>query len=206
MIKIIDNFITQEQQDKIYDCCVSPTFSWKMSPSVSRYNKFYTCNEQQVEFAKSRTDKLYESFQIGHQLIYDDSVVSPNLKTFTPIFDNLCNYFKSTITLNRVKVNCIMKNDVQYRGYHNTPHIDIGESHIGPNKYSAVYYVNDSDGDTIMFDQKYGMNIDKFTVKDKISPEAGRISIFDSDIYHTSSAPVDNRIRMVINLNFTVAI
>ena len=59
----------------------------------------------------------------------------------------------------------------------------------------CLYYVNDSDGDTILFED------DKKTVIQQVTPKKGRIVFFDGNIYHTSSKPKNN-IRSVINIDF----
>jgi hypothetical protein len=60
-----------------------------------------------------------------------------------------------------------------------------------------LYYVNDSDGDTILFDKNY-------KIVEKIKPEKGKFLIFDGDILHASSPPVKSKKRMIINLNIKI--
>jgi hypothetical protein len=86
---------------------------------------------------------------------------------------------------------------------HNKAHIDTPENHI-----VVIYYVNDSDGDTFVFDQSYNnTDFDKKLLitsethnHTKITPKAGRLAIFNGARYHASSCPKEN-IRCVINFN-----
>ena len=61
--------------------------------------------------------------------------------------------------------------------------------------YNAIYYVNDSDGDTVIFNETnkdysedFGvMKENKFTVKQRITPEKGKVVVFPGHYYHASS-------------------
>jgi len=81
-----------------------------------------------------------------------------------------------------------------------------------------LYYVNDSDGDTYLFDKTIkDMSPEEkvaeaakgiksrleFNVVKKVSPKKGRMLIFDGDIYHCGSGPTKNN-RCIINTNVIV--
>jgi hypothetical protein len=94
---------------------------------------------------------------------------------------------------------------------YNTPHVDFLMSHR-----TACYYVNDSDGDTVTFDQDIGMigtdiNNDSlesftqstdFTVAGRCSPKKNRLYIFDGRRFHASTRPKDHDRRVVITVNY----
>ena len=64
-------------------------------------------------------------------------------------------------------------------------HIDLADSHM-----VYLYYVIDSDGDTVLFK--------KSKIIKKVSPKKGRLLIFDGGIWHTSQRP-QKGIRCIIN-------
>jgi len=76
-----------------------------------------------------------------------------------------------------------------------TPHIDLdeGERHI-----VVLYYVKDSDGDTVIYNQRTESNI--YTVKQKVTPKQGRVVIFDGGQYHTAQQAI-NSVRCIVNYN-----
>lgn len=79
------------------------------------------------------------------------------------------------------------------------PHIDSKKKH-----FVALYYVNDSDGDTVIYNQKYSGEIydqSELTVFKTITPKAGSIIIFDGGLFHTNYSPEKNDFRCVININ-----
>lgn len=90
---------------------------------------------------------------------------------------------------------------------HHLPHIDSWYPH-----WVAIYYVNDSDGDTYIFNEindNYDSGIEdvklieknKFTIKKRITPKKGKVLLFEGKYYHTSSWPKKNKYRTVININ-----
>jgi hypothetical protein len=69
---------------------------------------------------------------------------------------------------------------------------------------SAIYYVNDNDGDTILFKEKYVSGIvdtSKKTIDYSVEPTRGRILIFDGLTFHTGKIP-SNNIKLLLNFNF----
>ena len=76
-----------------------------------------------------------------------------------------------------------------------TPHIDLeeGERHI-----VVLYYVKDSDGDTVIYNER--TESDTYTVKQKVTPKQGRVVIFDGGQYHTAQQAI-NSVRCIVNYN-----
>jgi hypothetical protein len=99
-------------------------------------------------------------------------------------------------TVKRVKANLTTRLNLSKKEYENTWHIDM-DKNPGKKYISMVYYVIDSDGDTILF------NEDK-TIKAKSSPIAGNMFWFDSTSIHTATPPSVNKIRIIINFVFEV--
>ena len=80
-------------------------------------------------------------------------------------------------------------------------HWDTIEQH-----YVIIYYVNDSDGDTIIFnehlDGKTEHNITELTEVYRETPKAGTGILFNSQQLHTSTTPKITDRRVVINYVF----
>ena len=77
-----------------------------------------------------------------------------------------------------------------------TPHIDLeDQEHI-----VALYYVCDSDGDTIIYNERkdQGLEAKSYTIKEKVTRKQCRMVIFDGTLYHTAEQP-QNNIRCVVN-------
>jgi len=74
-----------------------------------------------------------------------------------------------------------------------TPHIDTKDDH-----FVMLYYVCDSDGDTIIYNEK--VESENYTIQQRITPKQGRVVLFDGAYYHTAEQPLNN-IRCVVNYN-----
>ena len=82
-----------------------------------------------------------------------------------------------------------------------TPHVDMVAPH-----FVMLYYVCDSDGDTIIYNEKTKfddcapdpkMN---YTIKKKVSPKQGRVVLFDGRHFHAAEQPNHN-LRCIVNYN-----
>jgi hypothetical protein len=96
----------------------------------------------------------------------------------------------------RIKANILNKTDKQ--NHIHPPHVDMTIPHL-----VLLYYVNDSDGDTVIFNQKYSSQQNPtLTVNQTIAPKAGAAIVFDGLTYHSSSSPQYTGERIVLNINF----
>lgn len=73
---------------------------------------------------------------------------------------------------------------------HYAPHIDLPFEHK-----VVLYYVNDSDGDTVFFNQG--------KIFKRVAPKRGRCVVFDGDIWHGGGIPTKNP-RSVVNFDILV--
>ena len=80
-------------------------------------------------------------------------------------------------------------------GYKKSSHQPIhNDTHLTGFK-SLIYYVNDSDGDTIFFN-------DNLKEIKRVNPKKGKAVLFDSNILHCGSNPINTLNRVVINFIF----
>jgi len=83
---------------------------------------------------------------------------------------------------------------IKYKGERkDTPHIDIIDDH-----FVMLYYVCDSDGDTLIYNER--SKSDNYTLQKRVTPKQGRVVLFDGSYYHTGEQPLNN-IRCVVNYN-----
>jgi hypothetical protein len=79
-------------------------------------------------------------------------------------------------------------------------HVDLPDPH-----YACVYYLNDSDGDTIIMEQtivntppgSQGVDV---KIHQRVTPKKGRMVVFDGRRYHCSSQPSESY-RAIINFD-----
>ena len=170
---VFDDAIPAYYQKQMYDHLISSNnFPWAYRPDVNTFSG---------------------GFQpaLAHQFYYGpDNLESEFWFTFLPVV-----YFAAD------KIGYDIKEIVQSRSFllypihenfllpHDDPHIDRDDEHM-----VILYYVNDSEGDTVLFED------DKTTEFARISPKQGRILIFNGLQYHCSTHP-QTKMRCVINYN-----
>jgi hypothetical protein len=90
----------------------------------------------------------------------------------------------------RVRLGCLLPDKLP----HHCPHVDFEEEHT-----TALYYVNESDGDTIMFNACE--SIFQPDCQIRIAPERGKMIVFNGNVLHASSSP-STGYRIALNVNF----
>jgi hypothetical protein len=169
MITVIDNFLPEIIYQELYGMVTSINFSWNCVPTNSKEN--YFSFEKQVD--GNEDSKFTELSEIVAMYVAEKINHPTNLDSLMRIRYALIHREKTK------KINAAHKDN-------ENPHI------------AALFYINDSDGDTYFYKE------DAKTVIKQISPKANRLAIFDGNLYHSSSTPVDNQLRYAINFNFGV--
>ena len=104
------------------------------------------------------------------------------------------------------------KINLQTRGNQSTPisqypHLDFNNSFtkefLKNNTWAVIYYVNDSEGDTIVYNEEEDLlDLSQYTIKQKISPKKGRMVFIKGNLYHSASTPsLNSSKRIVVNYN-----
>ena len=93
----------------------------------------------------------------------------------------------------RIKVNCLTRDGFESK--YNPPHVDVVE----PGFLSLIYYINDSDGDTVLFDKTIDQGFNDLKIVERITPRQGSAFLIPSNQLHASSCPIQNNRRLVIN-------
>ena len=98
----------------------------------------------------------------------------------------------------RIKLNLLLKSN-QTPGKWHTPHVDWDIPHK-----VCVLYVNQSDGDTVLFNELFEPGVEKteFSIQHKITPEEDKALLFDGKQYHASCSPITSNKRVVLNVDY----
>lgn len=202
-ICIADNVISSE----IIDNWTSYLFSqcqWGVNfqnGTVFLNNEFFENREK---------NKIYEQFQFVSLQRIENKDFNPITHLLYLPLVNWCMYNNFTIDYNDIlkcKLNVTTRAKKESKDKYSLPHIDLVNHQ--PNQFTAIYYLNDCDGDTFLFKQSAqelsNKNLDSFsnlTIKSRISPKKGRLIIFPIDQVHAGSHPIESGYRAVINYNF----
>jgi hypothetical protein len=170
-------------------------------------NRMLWTFSDEIASSASGFETAYPGF--GHMAYLadeDEPLVSPMSSLLLPILFVFCE--KAEIeyrALLRIRVGLFTKT-ISGANHHN-PHVDYGEPHR-----TAVYYVNDADGDTVVFDQTFDdvsvadsgryASENRFSIHRTIAPRKGKMICFDGRHYHASSYPTRTSKRIAVTFNF----
>jgi len=141
---------------------------------------------------------VVETFQLTHSIVNLGNDYGEHFNFLKPLFfeiEHQCNIKIRGIL--RVKANMMFPDQRSVNLIHNTPHVDVpGETEF----LSAIYYVNNSDGDTVFFNEFENDNFEYLTEYKRICPKKNSLVIFNSHRYHASSNPRLTANRTILNL------
>ena len=133
---------------------------------------------------------------------------------FVQTFPNEKNIFLKRIEENlkininsilRIKLNWIPRVHSSNKSAYYAPHTDNPNNH-----WVLIYYVNTSDGDTLLFNETtkeipYAQVSNQIlNIRTKIEHKKGRAVLFNGKHYHGGCPPIENDYRILINHNFTI--
>ena len=181
----------------IIDNAIPPTLQEEVKEQLKFNAMWYYCPS--ASGARSEVDptntKIEDSPQMVHGLINENESAGP-LGTTAQL---ICNHIERQLGVDvkniiRAKANLLMK-DAGAKNKHHPPHMDVPNSDC----LSIVYYVEDSDGETLIFDKTVEESPTDLTVVEAVQPKQGRIVAFPSKVFHASQKPAHNDTRTIIN-------
>ena len=190
-IYVIDDFIDTEYQEDIRNILMGDyqyrkkDFPWYYTEDVTGAND---------------PDSQHRS-ALGHDYVVledEDNQTRERLSVFhylfLPMLKDVCQKMKIK-NINVLQGRSFLQFPLNLKNKSvDTPHIDLHyRKHL-----VALYYVCDSDGDTIIYNER--QKLGTYTIKQKVTPKQGRMVIFDGSLYHTAEQPLNN-VRCVVNYN-----
>ena len=173
-IKIFDNFLTQRENNKIFDEMMSMQFSWGYSPA-----KVYD-SKNHFRFNDFRNQQLV------HMFYSRDGKMSSHIKMVNPIMKKL-----EALAVHRIKANLELYNgDTAFKSDF---HVDWKNPYTKKgckNMTIGIYYVNGNNGYT------------EFEDGTRIESVANRFVSFAGDLLHRGVSQTDTKERVVINFNY----
>ena len=182
-MKIIDNYVSIEEQGYLYDYFTDPKVPYRFYRS-----HIYHEDDKWSHAPMQMSHHLYES---------ESDVASKHLPVINTLVSNLSKQF-GKIELFRAKVNVTSPYPPMMKYQSQVPHIDLQYDNGEPVDHKVLlYYVNDSDGPTYFYNEACEL-------VDTVYPKPGRAVIFDGENVHAASNPVHAPFRIVINVDFKV--
>lgn len=177
-LEIIESVLSETDYNNLFSVVTGNEISWYFYPMYHNL--------------ELQSDANGSTHGFMHNFFDNDKVSSNYIYLINPIMEKIQFHFGKSITAVRVKMNMTLNIGKQVKYY---SHIDKKELlEYGSRWKTAIYYVNDSDGDTIFFD--YDGNITH-----RQTPKANTLVVFDGDTHHAPQLPLVADRRIVININ-----
>lgn len=193
---IYKEILPKENYDKLYQIITGVDFPWYFQPDIA-FKVFKGHMQDPMTFS---------SFGFTHTVWdVERGKVSELISLMGPIVENFQS--QSQIKINnflRIKINLQVPVKGNTPEKYNGAHIDGFAPH-----QTLIYYLNNSDGDTVIFDKIYKPGDDyikdsscSLPIKTRIKPLANSLVHINGYQYHSGSNPIDSDIRITINFNF----
>jgi hypothetical protein len=199
-----DDIIPKITQQRFKEYVMQPSFDWNDFNHILTCGAYFdvpyviSCNEVNVK----QTDALIK-------LIYANNGIQEHILVPTAYWlaiSILDEYAKRNnvkiVDIIRMKINNLSSS--MYDTYDETCCNEIHVDNEVPNNKSLVYYINDSDGDTFLFDKLFDGKTAQYdtNILMRVAPLQGRAVVFDTWRFHAPSNPIHSRKRIILNINF----
>lgn len=188
----IENFLPIEQQEQLIKELTHPGFPWGLTLNSVYGSAGIIDHDAAIGFF--------------HTFLFDGEQKSPDL----PLVGWIMNSFEEQVygrvrikSMDRIRGGLFLKHPSDRP---HPPHVDGEKPH-----WTAVYYVNDCDGDFILYNETYPeiesefkKDNSEFTVKRRVRPAQGKLIAFNGRHFHSSSFPNTKAFRLAITFNFQV--
>lgn len=174
MIQVIDNVLDDTMYEHLGGLALGSVIPWFYVPNIAALDDNNVAEEHSG----------FSHNTIDHE---DRKIVSAFAFTFLPILFESCKR-KNILVNDVIQSRLFCHNPKLQANIQNEKHRDLNYNHK-----VCLYYFNDSDGDTVFFD-------DDDKVVHRQTPKKNTAVIFDGSIMHCSSTPTQRRI--ILNINF----
>jgi hypothetical protein len=201
---VVDNFLPEIYQSAFYSILTEPTSIFTYT--FNKYSVNASGNSDAWKHLFYTDVPTQEHIQFNRTFIKDNKIVNEEYyKYFAPLvacFETHTNTKVGNII--RIKANLLLNQEGPKL---QPPHVDglrlVDDKPVCMGKKSLIYYVNNSDGDTILYNERFtGGPVGRVTEQLRVTPKKGRAIIFDSNQLHSGCAPTNKAYRVVINCIF----
>jgi len=191
MIEVYDDIIPTTIQDEILEVFEDSYFPWYLGKTNN--------STVPLDLSKKWQDsKTREYLQFTHMFTDEKGqITSDRFEVVDKIIKHYVEYTNTHMEVLRVKANLQTQCNFSHTEFYNTPHTDYGDG-MKRKYHVLLYYINDSDGDTYIFDKK---GEHKYEIIKQVTPKKGRFLLFDGDLFHSGRHPINADKRMLININ-----
>lgn len=190
---ILDDIVDQATQDLIEETLLGPETDWYFA-RAGAYKK---------DLFPEVSDKQRKSiFTFNHIIFNDSKIQDHNFNLYYKVINSIADRLNLNVQ-SVTNIRAQLQLPINRPPGKGIPHVD---KHDDKPYKVCLYYVNDTDGDTVLYKQTSKnstpeeIKTGKLNEERRISPKKGRAIIFDGEVYHRASRPTTD-LRCVINYN-----
>jgi len=180
MYKIIDNFLPKYYLIEIVNHFTDYNCLWHYNNSISMDTD--ECHENLNSHGLSMSLYTHNGLSGNYESALTLALALATLEE-VEIFSN------ASQRLVRVRADMTLYNPSEYQHEIHTDFINLEHT-------TAIFYANNSDGNTLIFDK------DKKELIAEVEPVSNRLVIFDGLLPHTGHSPSKHKNRLLFNMNF----
>lgn len=188
-VLVIDDAVPEETQVQLENLFMSPQIDWTFNPSSLYVGGKLLDNTSDFPQTVSTVDTPL----MTHICAFNHAKTNNSLVPVFPVIESVPHDITKLL---RVKVNLTNPTPGTTADSHNPVHVDAG---IEEDYLVGVYYINNADGDTFIFNEKKGHQ-GPLTIKQRVSPKRGRLVVFNGGYLHAGGLPTKGP-RLVMNIN-----
>jgi hypothetical protein len=173
--KIINNLLTHEQEDLLESSVLNGNTQWIFNRFTAYKHSAYGVSDELKRNINSFRHAVFQNGKMLDRDMFDLFKIIPEKLGAKEIHNMICQLQLVTVG-----------------GHTPIKHVDL-PNHLSP-YYSAVYYINDSDGPTVLYNEDDSELI-------RCEHQKGKTIMFDGNIFHHASKP-SKEIRCVMNFCF----
>jgi len=197
--RIFDNFLDQDNFEELSSAVLGDKFPWFYKEHASADPSLNIPNNSKLALETWGLDHTVYEKERGVEsfaFVLFEELFKKIESTFEFKFDQL---IRARLGAKFSKIDFTSDN-------YNLPHVDYWYPHE-----TLIFYFNDADGDTRIFDQWYQYPTTRdfrqnwpaeFTTQARVTPRANRLLWLNGLQFHTASNPIQTTKRVVINMNF----
>lgn len=192
-MKIYDSALPGDIFNRLQSAIMSPDFPWYWGG---------TAYMNRTELSLFSNTFAHNAYHNGQHLSHVGALVEEAAVSLT----NHVGHNMKELNRVRIALTTAVPESLQH-----PPHIDMTMPHI-----TGLLYLNDSDGDTFFYNEKYDLSKgndtyqqyldvkDNLTLMNRVTPKANRFVHFDGLHWHNSSAPTAVGRRIIVNFNYSI--
>jgi hypothetical protein len=207
-MEMLDNtfYVIEEFFDEVYEKYLDDT--WQYTTPF-----YYTKSSLTLPEHGVMDNNTLDISQWSHKLMVrgepHPTVVPPAFfETVKEKFESVTGFKIKEIARSHVTMTTPVRDGFRAERFHMPAHVDLEKvPDMDLKIITCIYYVNDSDGDTILFetpDKSKWDNRSMLKETDRVTPKRGRFAFFKGDTWHAGSPPIYTKSRCVININLII--